>query len=628
MVLHKMKRSFLRRFCILLSVILIVTTVSQQLYGYGTSQMSIEGNDDLMNPTDKLEYRDALSKSPFRLLYHKIDGLLRKTELDSDIDISQNERALLSSWDQGNKLNQCKLLFSSVYESESLNWSNQQLFEESENYEGYDVSPSLISERMRIYNYCILQSMLNVKDLFDFDFFKQKNIDAWDYQVRMFPFLRQDFDKENQYLYPEIFDISNNEMVSKPKLKLTPLEFNRDFWRQYKTLAKGKGIVTTLHSKELDFFYRQLKVLQKLDNKLPIYIVSSDGDITDNHKNELFTQVKETTQQVYVVGCSQILNPSFSQKHLKSFLNKWVAILFNPLEEVIFMDADAVPLISVEDYFKYEDYKESGLYVFKDRVMPHKLATERCIAMLHFVEPSAEENSLLGENSMVSTCKSVKTIKKTLMAKGVYDNFFEKAHLHQVDSGLVILNRKKKLNAMLMSFLLHLLPETQVCFHGDKELFWIGPLFMDEPFSVHPTDPGLAGQIFVRNNENEVQNQICSSQIVHSDLNHNILWVNGGLKVCKVRDSEVNDFSSFPDYFRQRYKDENNLKSLYNAPLYFEGLIIPNPSSSPWFQTRECSMFAYCSTVSIGNEGNKDTFIRFNHDQSERYNSIAALWSS
>ena len=63
----------------------------------------------------------------------------------------------------------------------------------------------------------------------------------------------------------------------------------------------------------------------------------------------------------------------------------------------------------------------------------------------------------------------------------VYYRFFEDNEHNHVDSGVVVLNKRRKFNGLLLGITLNLTPLLHPCSHGDKEFFWLGRCTPESP---------------------------------------------------------------------------------------------------------------------------------------------------
>lgn len=572
--------------------------------------------------------------------------------------ISVSERNILINWENSLKvprIDKCRYMIEHFYQSDPL-WANDKITEFYNIEESDNLIFSLLAERQRIYDYCFLDFDLSPTDVFDYSSVSNsvdingkaiKNppiqVDASDFQNRMYPFLRrignppqlnfeanpEENKKEPQQapLWPTIIDLTTGR-VSKTPENLNK-NFNKNFWNNWKNISMGNGIVTTFPEASVKLFAKQLAVLEHLGNPYPIQIVTAFTPSSE-FLNELKTIVKKTEQHVYLVDASPILDPEFAKKNIVNFLNKWVAMIFNTFEQVVFLDVDVIPFVSMDYFFENEGFVETGTLFYKDRVMRTEHTFQYCVDMFHEAEPSKQESDLIGTGLKFDS--TTKHFDRKSAADMAYKTFFRNLQLHHVDSGVVVIDKKNKLSGLILSFLFHLDAKVRRCVYGDKEIFWIGQLFAGQDFYIDPIDGSVIGPI-IENMDPEtekVESHICATQIAHSDASDTLIWTNGGLKTCKFANSAANDFTKYPDYFKDRYGDQASLSKIYDAPLRIEGLIVPDSDRNPWLHIRECSEYVYCAFA--GNDlndpdNNLGHTINFNDEERLYFNKISELWN-
>lgn len=648
MIKLRLKRLLSIRFGLLVLVIWAIYHVSTtNKPERDISPFSIENGMD--DPTRR--YRIATKRSPFRVISEKRTQIL-KTGIWSSIkrtislgsngpSIFKKEDRFIKDWQsrttESDKVKKCQFIILSMY-YEQPRWSNRDIlkFYSNENLDNSLIG--LLGERMRTFDYCFLRNGTDMQNVFSSKEFKEMGVDAWDYQSRMFPFLNKDFNKESQYMWPYIRDLSTGTIENKlndnsnsesRSLLPNPLQFNVNFFTNWLKQSSGRGIVTTMAPSDAGTFAKQLKVFQKLNNTLPIQVISTGPDLTPDFIDEITIAARSAHQKVYIVDCSPFFDQTFTQEYIKNFFNKWVAVIMNTFEEAIFIDVDAVPFERLDLFFNIHDYETTGLYMYQDRTMLEEHTFEYCIEMLEYMTPSLQERYLLGSNLFIDDLRKDNIISTEAM---VYENFFDKLRLHHVDSGLVIFNKFKKLNGLLMSFLLHLDGKMQRCVYGDKEIFWLGQLFAGEDYTIDPFEGGIVGNIgqYDIDEGNAKKSYICATQIAHNDDKNKLIWTNGGLKTCKINNAAQKDFDKDEAYYKERYGTVENLENMYNMPLQIEGFIVPDPVASPWMQITECSHYMYCAFVTE-NDSTADVdagkIIRFSEKDIDFYNDVSNRWN-
>lgn len=537
------------------------------------------------------------------------------------------ETELLLNWKSSPIAEKCRYMIDATY---ALNraWTNEHILKFYGEDEVDNVLISLMAERQRMFDYCFLSSNLSLEDVF-----KVESLIGLKYEIRsspndflrrMFPFLKKLDDQGDQVLWPQITNLRSGSIQAIPDL---PENFNQNFFSNWQRMASGSGIVITLNEGSKNLLYKQLKVFDHSDNTLPIQIITTGNDFSDGFIEELKAKVAASKQNVYLVDCSPILDSEFAKEHIGDIINKWIAVIFTTFEEAILLDVDAVPFVPMDDFLTEKSYKTSGILMYKDRSMPNEHTFQYCIDMLREVEPSYQERHLI--NSRIKYHSGTKDFEQSEEAD-VYKRFSHDLLLHHVESGLVVINKPKKLGGLLLSFLLQLDAKMKRCVYGDKEIFWLGQLYAGQDYSIYPTDGGVAGPLIVEKHDSVSVYQICATQIAHIDESHNLLWTNGGLKTCKFDNGAEADFERNPAYFEQRYQELESLKSIYGSPLNIEGTIIPNINEKPWLQINECESYMYCASAYKDNNNASPEVGElsvFDETTSNRIKSIVSIWN-
>lgn len=493
-------------------------------------------------------------------------------------------------------------------------------------------------EQLRIYDYCFMSGGLNVSTVLNQ--INGTRISIYEYYQKVFPYLNFHENNTNP-MVPALYHMieKGKEMVQLYINTNNIVEFNQNFWFSWSNQFKGKGIIVTMSNEDINTFKKLLAILEVLHNSLPLQIVTTGNDFDEETLLSFSYLASKYNQDIYVIDCSNIISKQFTMKHITGFLNKWIAILFSTFEEAILIDLDSVPYIPLEKFFDIDSYKQTGMYMYRDREILVANGREACLNKFALVTSTFEEEHLLTiDNIKFSFTEalqikkqevSTKTQSQLTMQEIVFQNFFQNGNFHQVDSGLIIVNRQKQLSSLLMGFALHLSKYFDDCVHGDKEFFWLGPLLAGNDYSIDPGYAGTMGMFY--KNENNIDG-ICAAQIAHVNENNDLMWSNGGLNVCKFRNAAIKDFKIHKEFFKSHYSDPESLQKIYNSPLMIEGAIIPDVGDIPWMQTRECKQFRFCAyfkekSESTTTSSSHGSIIRFSQEKMNFYNNLARLWS-
>lgn len=484
------------------------------------------------------------------------------------------------------------------------------------NIDAIDNTLALLSiERLRMFDTCFMKSTFSVEDIIT-------NNDPQDFTRRMFPFINN-FEHLID-LWPRIYDLNNKQTLDiffEPNNSLT-------FWENWIGFSKGKGIAIALGESHLDTFRRLLLVLDYLGNTDPIQIVTKGNELSSYFIDEIFKFLNngKIRQKVYLIDCSQTLNVKYIEEHLPYFLNKWLAAIFNTFEEFILLDADTIPFVSLRSLFELEGYKKTGIFFYKDRNIPQEKTFDYCIELFNEFKPSNEEIQFM--NYTLNLKDDEIDLSES---EYVYQRFFQKKILHNLDSGLVIVNKKKKLSSLIMSFMMNLNAKIQRCVYGDKELFWLGQFFSNENYAFSPIEGSIIGfikePVSINNQNSTVEFKICGTQMAHSDENDNLIWTNGGLRMCKNPLMADSDFEQNPEYFKSKFGSIDALKSYYKKPLKINGLIIPNITVQPWERELECKEYSYCATVTSHSDNISGKLVKFKPSVLRHINEISLIWN-
>ena len=622
--------------------------------------------DWLSTAEDLLNTRTASNGSPFFIVSNKrraydtmkrmkrvprrASGFLGKEE--------EEEMEQLARFED-DPLAQCRLLVAAMYQGDPR-WDNVDLFTASEDdREG----AMLLSERLRVYNYCFLQEELDVVDVFDTGYFKAMGFDAWDFQCRMFPFLNRGFDKTHKVMFPRVVPVSKaakeslvgdeNGLLRYPlELKEEEggeekedreslyLKYNSNFMKTWIKASKGRGIVTTTEFEGLDMANNLLRVLQKLGNELPVELVVTDKSKMTSYFNNKLEEVGESTnQKLFLIDLSEIIDPDFSKELITEFHNKWFAAIFNTFEEEVLVDIDTVPFQPMEKFFDEDGYRRTGIHMYRDRTVSAPPSTYRQEMQVEGA-PSIEERLLIGTKLIAEQVSSNSPAGKdddNEQSTEPYGGFFAFIPLHRVDSGLIPIHKTRKLPGLLMGCFLHFTPRYSTVSRGDKEFFWLGQLFAGDDYSIDEIPGGVVGTIKEEESVSTVDGtgpgySICGTQLAHCNKEGELLWSNGGMRVCKFDDAYEIDFRRNGEYFEEKYGSERNLAGFYFSPVRIDGMIVPKVGD--WVGETECVEYFACANYlkEQSNDGsapksNDGRFIRFDHKDASFYDNISLIWN-
>ena len=221
-------------------------------------------------------------------------------------------------------------------------------------------------EQLRIYDYCFISGKLEVGAVLNR--ITRKDIFVNEYYERTFPYLSF-YENSSDPMSPTLYHMTEKgkEVVSLPVDTNDIQKFKQNFWLSWSSQSKGKGIVITMGKEDVNMLKKLLAILKILNNSLPIQIVTTGNDFGKETMVSFSQLAKKYDQDIYVIDCSNILNKKFTKERITGFLNKWVAILFSTFEEALLIDLDSVPYIMPVNFFDIESYKQTGIYMYRDR---------------------------------------------------------------------------------------------------------------------------------------------------------------------------------------------------------------------------------------------------------------------
>ncbi|CAG58256.1 uncharacterized protein GVI51_C03795 [Nakaseomyces glabratus] len=574
-----------------------------------------------------LKLKQVFDKSPFSDLSKRIEIAEEEANSFSLLKLipflgngkDARERKVLAHWAQANRKDQCPQLIKGLYATPD--WSNNEIVAAHKKVRVDEINMQVSVERIRIYNYCFLEGGLDVTEVL-----KDAGLssyDAFDFQSRMFIFLKQVTKTDAKYLYPIIQNLNTEEIISEPTTTKSPQDFNANFMANWRQLANGKGIAITVNPDDVEFMIRLFRVLKELGNTYPIQVIQKGGELTSPLIEQIKKTAIETNQAVSIVDLSPILDEKFAREQITSFHNKFFAAMFNTFEEVLLLDADVVPYVSLDEFFNLKGYKDTGLQFWRDRNRgsdTHKF----CSNLGVYLEPSLEEHNLLG-TELKFRINSLAKKKVRSSEERAFHRFFNELKVHNIDSGIIVLNKKQKLHSLIMGEIFYTNGRFGRCAYGDKEMFMMGAFATGADFIIDPRDAGIIGPIGY--NIDQRVNFICSAQMGHLDENNRVLWSNGGLRFCKFPDFAKKDYTpKNQDYFIQKYQSYDNMARIYKTKVEITGFIIPEVEKNEWMQIPDCQSYMYCGLAK--KVDTKALILKFEGEEKERLNRISDVWNN
>lgn len=495
-----------------------------------------------------------------------------------------------------------------------------------DDYWGFDVETNKENpikntlSHLRVFDSCFLQNDIKLKD----------------YKVledKLFPFFTRDL--------PTYHHISGETLdESFPGAKNG---FNHhkgeSFWRYHTDNMNSKGIVISLGKSSYHDAINLMKVLRFQKNTLPIQFFHK-GDIPKEVKGKIFkaanTPIKlgeeiisDYPQDVSMVNLSKVIKAKYFNQ-FKSFSNKWLAILFTSFKEVIMMDCDVIPFMKPEDYFLLPDYQNSNAVFYKDRELPDKVPPKS----LQFYK------NILASKLEMKTFQTKKVSTEFLNT----NRFFRDSAKHQMESGLVVMNRSRHLLGLIIALNLQFWTLTSKPVYGDKELWWLGQVVAgNENYKFNANSAAAIGNI--QYHQASGNSTICSIQIGHLNEYNKLMWINGGLKNCK-KNTWKDDFKK-QAALRKKYKTDEEVKKFFQQPITIEGALIPPPvveTDSPLNKYGQkiykgffnknvklgCNGYYYCATLNdkVQSTSENSKLVKFSDEEIQYFNKVIEVWNA
>lgn len=281
----------------------------------------------------------------------------------------------------------------------------------------------------------------------------------------------------------------------------------------------GRGIVIPAGSHHFHFAVHLIRQLRFLGCSLPIVIAhASSRDL----KSEEYAFLKRFPG-VDLLNVANVIDGK--KLELIGWQIKPFALLAAPFQEVILLDADVVLLKDPTFMFSEPTYEEHGVIIFHDRTL--FAGDKDKVRWLHQHLPAPLSDRL----------------RATRM--------YRQVSAHELESGLLVWNKKKRLTGLLAACKLNGKEErervTYKTFYGDKESFWIGLEMAGESWGELETVPGVIGD----SHRNKSGKLTACGRILHFDSQGQPLWFNGGVIKDKHKESERKTLMNFTHFARE-----------------------------------------------------------------------------
>lgn len=421
----------------------------------------------------------------------------------------------------------------------------------------------------------------------------QNNHGKYFYGPESLPDLNLNNFNDLQNLKNDFFDISLIELDE--SINQFHIE-NIPYWNYYKNFLNGSGIVISINDNFVNDVIKLLKNLQFLGNYLPIQLIHR-GDLSNLNKIKILNSYKNNNK-IWFVDISHCINEKYSNEFNK-YYNKLLAYTFNSFENMILLDNDIVLFENPVKLFNSNEFKISKSFFFKDRLLPYRMSSN-FLNFLKKVSPNIFDNFFFGFNQIDNSF-------------WLNNEYFQNNYFHYMESGLVVINKLKYWNGIILSTQLPFIQSTIIGSWGEKEFFWMSLLisgFNDYKFNNNWS--ALVGNL---NNNNN----ICSSHPAHI-VNDELIWINSNILNCPKfsNDLLIEDFNKLPNYNNfLNFDSIEDLEIWYKNPISFDYFIIPDVDNLN--QLNLCDNYMWCSNINNGGTNKK-----FNNKLKSKYDKIAS----
>lgn len=429
-----------------------------------------------------------------------------------------------------------------------------------------------------------------------------------------------------------------------PGTKYSSMPSNQCFLTDFKKRMNGRGIVLTIGDGQVDDAARLIRTLRFYLNKYPIQILYHGG-LSDTSIERL-TQVSREAyhsfppQDIWFVNTHRSIKPDYLNK-FEGFANKMMAMLFNSFEEIMFLDADAGLLKGPDYFFDHQDYLRTGALFYRDR-NAQEYRGNADIKFFSKMLPSIEDSIVF----------NIDQVTDYTLNNGFFDGHMS----HYMESGLVVLNRKKHYIQPLMMTIISFYNLVHGRLYGDKEMFWLAVAISGRnDYFFNQNVAASVGELMPaagQPNPDMKAKQLCSGHPAHIDGNDNktLVWINSGFRFCSK--SEYLDFNFREDFERKDlFKWFTNLReflTFYASPLVVTHAILPphnrdggmrNIEHEPennWEMTQYCRGYLWCAYSRIGGVIEQDgekvdkhlegTVVELGKEQSDHFAKVASFW--
>lgn len=369
--------------------------------------------------------------------------------------------------------------------------------------------------------------------------------------------------------------------------------------RDSRDVLSGKGITLTLADHMLPYVLGLIGQLKLIGSEYPIELFIRSG-FKQESMEAIRKAVADYPGRATMVNLDDFL-PEHWVQQVQGFNNKPFALIHSRFEEVLYVDADTVPLTDLDKFFELPAYKEKGLFLFRDILVGWTLK-DASVSFLKGLMPGAggsnDEDYILPSTDFT------------------LDNYFlGKGRNSYVESGLFVVRKTTHLPGIFMTIAIVMQNKIQEIFYGDKEAFWLAQsLAGNEQYQIndiHAAGIGLSDYYEGPgdgDNNVEPRVRVCSTHPAHvSPVDNELMWVNSGLDICKFDHIHGEEISR-------------------NSTFYFDSIIVLSPEDPAtfYYPLNTCADHTWCVTKPLSSK--KSKHIKFSPAQKKVYDYMSEQW--
>lgn len=460
-----------------------------------------------------------------------------------------------------------------------------------------------------------------------------------DIERKVFPWLTTE--------YP-IFTRWNGQKPFFPGSEYLLLRNRGCFLNDFKRRLNGRGIVMTLLDSHIEDAGRLLRVLRYFRNPYPIQVVFH-LNLSPDSQYKLIKAARNDfmnlpPQDIWFVNAERSITKQYLPK-FKGFANKIMATLFNSFEDMFFLDADTVPLKDMDYFFTLKKYVQWGTMFYKDRAA-YQFRSRDDVVLFEKLLPSVEDSMVFNIHQTTNYT--------------IHNEFF-RGLSHYMESGAVVLNRKKHFMQPLMMAIMNFYQPIVTRIYGDKELYWLSLVLGGDSYTFNENFAAAIGELTpeserhkdINNIKSFRSQEICSNHPAHisDEDNQTLVWFNSGFRFCgnamKLKVDFEKEFNQGKRYTHLKTLEE--FKTFFVDKLKITHAIIPpfdpehrsmknleHEPEAAWTMMNYCNGYCWCAYSLMGGyyKDGEDTksnqmegvLVKFSPEQVTLYDEVADIW--